>query len=156
MVVVAKIGIRGKGKVRTQSGIYEVRAADDDWYSVSGPAPNVGGRVRYIDERDLLEIVRPDVDLAIQFRPELEHTTFELNRRTYEVGTTDFGEISIREGSRQVVRGHGTTSGVRLLAVDEDLAPLERELAFGFALRLSAQDKDLWDEDHPLLAQWGL
>ena len=156
VVVVAKIGIRGKGKVRTQEGIYEVKAADDGWLTVSGPPPEGPGSVRYLDERDLLEIERRGGTFSIHFRPELEQTRFELNGHVYEVATTDFGHISIAEGSRPVVRGHGTVSGVRLLAVAPDLAPFERELAFGFALRLSAQDKDLWDEDHPLLARWGL
>ena len=156
VVVVAKIGIRGKGRVRTQEGIYDVSPTDDEWFVVSGPPGEGSGRVRYRDEHDLLEIERREVKVSIHFRPELEHTTFELNGHVYEVATTDFGDISIREGSRRVVRGHGTVSGVRLLAVDADLAPVERELAFGFALRLSAQDKDLWDEDHPLLARWGL
>jgi len=156
VVVVAKIGIRGKGKVRTQEGIYDVSPSDDEWFVVSGPPDEGSGRVRYRDEQDLLEIERRDAKLSIHFRPELEHTTFELNGHVYGVATTDFGDISIREGSRPVVRGHGTVSGVRLLAVDADLAPVERELAFGFALCLGAQDKDLWDEDHPLLARWGL
>ena len=156
VVVVAKIGIRGKGKVRTQEGMYDVSPADDEWFVVSGSPGEESGRVRYRDEQDLLEIERRGVELSIHFRPELEHTTFELNGHVYEVATTDFGHISITEGSRPVVRGHGTVSGVRLLAVAADLAPVQRELAFGFALRLSAQDKDLWDEDHPLLARWGL
>ena len=156
MVVVAKIGILGKGKVRTQTGTFEANPGDDNWYTVAGTTSGESGRVRYRDERNLLEIGRPGFDVSIHFRPELERTTFELNGRTYDVGTTDFGEISIKEGARVVVRGHGTISGVRLLAVAPDLAPLERELAFGFALRLGAQDKDLWDEDHPLLARWGL
>lgn len=68
----------------------------------------------------------------------------------------DFGNISIKEGGRPAVRGHTTVSGVRLLVVAPDLEPLERELAFGLALRSSALDKDLWDEDHPLLARFGL
>ncbi len=156
MVVVAKIGIRGKGKVRTQEGVYNVGLADDGWFTVSGPPAEGAGRVRYRDERDMLEIERGDLKLSIHFRPELEHTTFEMNGHMYEVATTDFGNILIREGSRPVVRGHGTVSGVRLLAVAVDLAPIERELAFGFALRLGAQEKDLWDEEHPLLARWGL
>src|SRR2546428_8588419 len=132
VVVIAKIGIRGKGKVRTQEGIYEVKAAGDGWLTVSGPPPEGPGSVRYLDERDLLEIERRGV------------------------ATTDFGHISIAEGSRPVVRGHGTVSGVRGLLRPPGDEPFERELAFGFALRLSAQDKDLWDEDHPLLARWGL
>jgi len=156
VVVVAKIGIRGKGKVRTPEGTYDVKPADDGWFVVSGPPIEGSGRVRYRDERDLLEIDRQGVTLSIHFRPELEHTTFEMSGHVYEMATTDLGNISIQEGSRPAVRGHGTVSGVRLLAVAADLAPLERELAFGFALRLSAQDKDLWDEDHPLLARWGL
>ncbi len=157
VVVVAKVGVLEKnGKVRTPEGTYEVTASDDGWYTVMGPASEASGRVRYDDDRNLLEVEKPGVRLSIHFRPELEHTTFELNRHIYEVATMDFGNISIKEGSRPVVRGHGTVSGVRLLAVAPDLEPLERELAFGLALRSSALDKDLWDEDHPLLARFGL
>ncbi len=156
MVVLAKIGIRGRGKVRTQEGTYDVSRADDGWFAVAGPAAEGSGRVRYHDERNILEIERSGLALSIHFRPELEHTTFELNGHMYEVATTDFGNISIKEGDRAVVRGHGTVTGVRLLAIAPDLVSVERELAFGFALRLGAQDKDLWDEDHPLLARWGL
>ena len=62
----------------------------------------------------------------------------------------DFGEISIKEGDRPVVRGHGTVSGVRLLEVAPEIEALERELAYGLALRSLALDKDLWREDNPL------
>src|SRR5256712_12067243 len=93
VVVVAKIGIRGKGKVRTQEGIYEVKAAGDGWLTVSGPPPEGPGSVRYLDERDLLEIERRGGTFSIHFRPELEQTRFELNGHVYEVATTDFGHI---------------------------------------------------------------
>lgn len=153
VVVVAKIGITEKrGKVRTPEGIYEVNRAADGWYSVAGPVGQEGGRVRYNDDRNLLEIQRPRFSLSIHFRPELEHTTFELNGHVYEVETMDFGNISIKEGGHPVVRGHGTISGVRLIDVAPDFEPLERELAFGLALRSGALDKDLWNEDHPLQA----
>ena len=118
MVVVARIGIsEKKGKVRTPEGIYDVRRVEDGWYTVAGPVVQQPGRVRYNDDRNLLEIERPGLSVSIHFRPELEHTTFELTGHTYEVGTMDFGEISIKEGDRPVVRGHGTVSGVRLLEV---------------------------------------
>ncbi len=157
MVVVAKVGVLGKkGKVRTPEGIYEVGPPEDDWHKVTAPAGQESGRVRYTDERDLLEIERPGTTLSIHFRPELEHTTFELNGHVYQVGTMDFGNISVKEGDRTVVRGHGTLSGVRLLAVAPDLEPLERELAFGLALRAAGLDKELWDEDHRLLARFKL
>lgn len=157
MVVVAKIGISGKkGKVRTPEGIYGVSRTTDDWYTVEGPAGQDPGRVRYNDDRNLLEIERPGFRLSIHFRPELEHTTFELNGHVYEIGTMDFGSISIKDRDLLVVRGHGTVSGVRLLDVAPDFEPLERELAFGLALRSAALDKDLWDEDRPLLQRYGL
>jgi len=153
VVVVAKIGVTGKkGKVRTPEGIYEVSRAKDDWYSVAGPIGLQPGRVRYNDNRNLLEIERSGFSLSIHFRPELEHTTFELNGHAYEVETMDFGNISIREGDHPVVRGHGTISGVRLLEVAPDFEPFERELAFGLALRSGALDRDLWREDNPLRA----
>ena len=151
MVVVARIGIsENRGKVRTPEGIYDVRRDADGWYTVAGPAVQQPGRVRYNDDRNLLEIERPGLSVSIHFRPELEHTTFELTGHTYEVGTMDFGEISIKEGDRPVVRGHGTVSGVRLLEVAPEIEALERELAYGLALRSLALDKDLWREDNPL------
>ncbi len=157
VVVVAKIGLLGeKGKVRTPAGIFGVHPGDDNWYSVEGPVTEGAGRVRYDDERNLLEIQRPGISLSIHFRPELEHTTFELNGHLYEVGTMDFGDITIKEGNLRVVRGHGTISGVRILEVAPELESVERELAFGLALRSAALDKDLWDEDHSMLTRFGL
>ena len=157
MVVVAKIGFLGeKGKVRTPAGIFGVHPGDDNWYTVEGPVTEGAGRVRYDDERNLLEIQRPGISLSIHFRPELEHTTFELNGHLYEIGTMDFGDITIKEGNLRVVRGHGTISGVRILEVAPELESVERELAFGLALRSAALDKDFWDEDHPLWTRFGL
>ncbi|HKW42673.1 MAG TPA: hypothetical protein VJP06_00675 [Thermoplasmata archaeon] len=157
MVVVAKISISANsGKVRTTEGIFQVTLEKDDWYSVAGPVPHEVGQVRYDDDRNSLEIQRPEGRLSIHFKPELEHTTFEWKGHSYQMGTLDFGEISIKEGSRAAVRGHGTVSGVRLLAVAPDLSPIERELAFGLALRSAAIDRDLWREDRPLLSRWKL
>jgi hypothetical protein len=42
-------------------------------------------------------------------------------------------------------------SGVRLLSVAPELLPIERELAFGLAVRGSAVDADYWREDEPFL-----
>ncbi len=157
VVVVAKIGLLGeKGRVRTPAGIFGVHSGDDNWHTVEGPVTEGAGRVRYDDERSLLEIQRPGISLSIHFRPELEHTTFELNGHLYEIGTMDFGDITIKEGNLRVVRGHGTISGVRILEVAPELESVERELAFGLALRSAVLDKDLWDEDHPLWTRFGL
>jgi hypothetical protein len=157
VVVVAKVGIREtKGKVRTPEGIFDVGRPRDGWFTVGAPSGQDPGRVRYTDERDLLEIERSDVSVSIHFKGELEHTTFELHGHTYEVGTMDFGNILIKEGDHPAVRGHGTVSGIRLLAVAPDFEPLERELAFGLALRAADIDRDLWNEDHPMLARFKL
>lgn len=152
MAVIAKVGLlEHGGKVRTEAGIFEVTRAPDGTYLVGGPAAQGSGKVRYDDHRETLEIQRPGVDVSIQFRPELERTTFEFGGRTYEVGTMDFGDISIQEGDRPVVRGHETVSGVRLLSVAPELVAIERELAFGLALRGSSVDEDHWREDQPFL-----
>lgn len=152
MVVIAKVGLlEHRGKVRTPAGIFEVRGLPDGWYEVDGSRPEGPGRVRYDEGRDVLELRRPGIDVSIHFRPELEHTTFELGGHTYEVATMDFGNISIREGPRPVVRGHETVSGVRLLSVAPDLVPVERELAFGLAIRGAAVDEGFWREDEPFL-----
>ena len=150
MTVIAKIGVlEHGGKVRTKDGVFAVHRGPDGSYAVSGPAGEPAGRVRYDDERETLTIERPGFALSIRFRPELEHTRFELAGHTYEVATMDFGNISIKEDARAVVQGHVTVSGVRLLTVAPELVPVERELAFGLALRSSAADEDYWDEDQP-------
>ena len=135
MAIVAKTGILGGGKVRTEDAVCKVRPAGEGWYSIPGRTSGDSGRVRYHGARDILEIERPGVSLSIQFRSELERTTFELDRTVYDVATMDFGHISIREQGRSVVEGRVTPSGVRLESVAPDLQPIERELAFGLALR---------------------
>jgi len=135
VAVVAKTGILGGGRVRTEEGVYGIRQAADGWYSILGRTAGDSGRVRYNGARDILEIQRHGVRLSIQFRSELERTTFELDRTVYDVATMDFGRISIRERGRSVVEGRVTPSGVRLESVAPDLQPIERELAFGLALR---------------------
>jgi hypothetical protein len=148
VAVVAKVGITGKrGKVRTPSGIFDVKPAAGGWYVVGSPPGEESGRVRYDDDRSLLEIEWPKATTSIHFRGEIEHTTFELNGHEYEIATMDFGNILVKEGNLPVVRGHGTISGVRLLEVSPEIEPFERELAFGLALRAAGIDRDLWRED---------
>ena len=147
MAVIAKLGFVEHGKVRTDAGVFAVRPGDDGWYRVAGTTPGEPGRVRYHDERRLLEIESPGLRLSIHFLGETETTTFELGGRTYSIGTMDFGQISVRDGDREVVKGHATVSGVRLDVVDPVFKPIERELAFGLALRSSGIDKDLWRAD---------
>lgn len=152
VAVIAKIGLlERRGKVRTPSGVFEVVREEDSGFTVGGPAAEGPGRVHYDDDRDVLDIQRPGISVSIVFRPELEHTTFDFRGHVYEVGTMDFGDISIREGGRSVVKGHVTISGVRLQSVEPELLPIERELAFGLALRSSSLDEDSWREDQPFL-----
>jgi len=152
VTVVAKVGMREQhGKVRTAEGIVEVQRSPDGTYEVPAPADGQPGRVKYDDEHDVLEIERPGVHLSIQFRGETEHTVFEFGGRTYEVATMDFGAISIKDAGRPAVQGHVTVSGVRLLSVAPDLQPIQRELAFGLALRSDAISKGFWREDEPFL-----
>lgn len=150
VAVVAKIGIREQhGKVRTAEGIVEVRRSPDGWYTVPGSGTEGAGRVKYDDERDVLDIERPGVSLSIRFRGETERTTFEFGGRAYEVATMDFGTILIQAGSHPVVQGHITVSGVRLLSVAPELRSIERELAFGLAVRSDEISKGFWREDEP-------
>ncbi len=152
MAVIAKIGLRERGgKVRTKAGIFPVTRDPDGSYVVTGPAGEPPGRVAYDDNLETLEIRRPGAEVSIRFRPELEPTTFEFGEHTYTVGTMDFGTITIREGTRPVVQGHVTVSGVRLLSVAPELEPIERELAFGLAVRSAEEDEDHWQEDEPFL-----
>ena len=157
MAVIAKLGLLEHGRVRTDAGVFAVRPGDDGWFRIAGTSPEDAGRVRYHDERKLLEIERPDVTLSIHFLGETEKTTFEFAGRTCDIGTMDFGEILIREAGRPVVKGHSTVSGVRLDSVDPAFQPIERELAFGLALRSSGIDRELWRDDvvYPL-RQYGL
>ncbi len=155
MVVVAKVAILEEhGRVRTEEGTFAVRPGDEGWYAVAGKTPDDAGRVRYDAPRGLLEIERPGISVSIQFRPEMEKTIFNLDSHVYEVATMDFGKIDIHEGNRAVVRGHVTVSGVRLVAVESDLKAIERELAFGLALRSSEADKEFWKDDH-IYAHYG-
>ena len=137
----------GHGKVRTDAGVFEVRHGDDGWFTIAGTGSEDSGRVRYHEDHKLLEIERPGVSVSIHFLGETEKTIFQFGGRPYEIGTMDFGEISIHDAGRQAVKGHSTVSGVRLTFVDSDFQPIERELAFGLALRSSAIDKEFWRED---------
>ncbi len=154
MTVIAKLGfLEHHGKVRTQAGIFEARGTPEEGYEIAGPASEGPGRVRYDEDRDVLDIQRPGISVSIHFLPELEQTTFQFGGHAYEIGTMDFGEIAIREGTRLVVVGHETVSGVRLLVVAPEFVPIERELAFGLAVRGNAVDADNWREDEPFLEQ---
>ncbi len=152
MAVIAKIGLLRKGgKVRTKEGVFDVTLNEDGRYVVPGRAGEDPGLVRYDFDRQVLHIERPAVTLEIRFRPELERTTFDYGGHRYEIGTMDFGTILFTEAGRAAIRGHVTISGVRLLSVASDLEPIERELAFGLALRSSALDDLFWQEDQPFL-----
>ncbi len=152
MTVIAKLGLlEHRGKVRTPAGIFEVRGTPEEGYEVDGPASEGRGRVRYDDDRDVLHIQRPGISLSIHFLPARAQTTFQFGGHTYEVGPMDLGGISIKEGTRVAVRGHETVSGVRLLFVAPELVPIERELAFGLAVRGDTVDADNWREDEPFL-----
>ena len=152
VAVIAKVGLlEHRGKVRTKEGVFEAVRGADGWYTVGGPAAEGPGKVRYDDEAERLELQRPGNAVSIHFRGELERTTFEYRGHTYDVATMDFGNILIQEGPRPVVQGHVTVSGARLVRVAPEMLPIERELAFGLALRSSAIDDDYWDESHPFL-----
>ncbi|HYM39860.1 MAG TPA: hypothetical protein VEY12_06925 [Thermoplasmata archaeon] len=154
MAVIAKIGVlEHRGKVRTPEGVFEVGRPVDGWYPVGGPPAEGPGRVRYNPDREVLDIARPGSSLSIAFRPDVERTVFEFRGHRYEVASMDFGNVLIREGSQLVVRGHVTIGGVRLVSVAPDLLPIERELAFGLALRGSALDEDYWRDEH-VLTEW--
>ena len=149
MAVTAKISLlEHRGKVRTQAGVFEVDRGEDGWYTVGGPAAEGAGRVRYDEDHQIIQIERPGISLSIDFDPEPKTTTFEFQGHRYGVGSMDFGNISINEGDRAAVRGHVTISGVRLVSVEPDLVPIERELAFGLALRGGALDEDFWQAEH--------
>lgn len=154
MAVIAKVGLlEHHGKVRTEAGIFEVRGSREEGYEVDGPQAEGPGHVRYDVDRDVLDLQRPGISVRIAFRPELEHTTFTLGGRAYELGGMDLGNIVIKDGAQTAVRGHETVSGVRLLYVAPELVPLERELAFGLAVRGAEVDASNWREDEPFL-EW--
>ena len=151
MAVIAKVGvIEHRGKVRTQEGVFAAEEGSDGWYTVGAPVGVAPGRLRYEPNRQVLTIERPDGDLVIDFQPEPERTVFELGGRRYVVGSMDFGNVLIKDGSRTAVQGHITIGGVRLVTVASEFLPFERELAYGLALRGSVLDSDLWREDHTL------
>ncbi len=149
MAVIAKIGLlEHRGKVRTPAGVFEVNLGEDGWYTVGGPATEGAGRVRYEENRQVIRIERPGIGVSIDFDPEPTKTVFQFRGLAFEVGSMDFGNILIKEGDRPAVRGHVTISGVRLVDVEPDLQPIERELAFGLALRGAALDEDFWHAEH--------
>lgn len=148
MTVVAKIGFRERrGKVRTDAGVFPVERGDAGWFTVAGPAAEGSGRVRYEPNQGILEIERPGLRAVIDFQPEREGTTFTFGGHTYQAGAMNFGTIWIKEAERNVVQGHVTLNGVRLTLVAPEIQPIERELAFGLALRGEALDEDFWRED---------
>lgn len=152
VTVIAKLGIlEHHGKVRTPAGIFEVQGTREEGYEVGGPEAEGPGRVRYDEGGDVLHIQRPGIEVSIHFLPELVATTFQFRGHSYEIGPMDAGNISIKEGITPVVRGHETVSGVRLLFVAPELVPIERELAFGLAVRGDALDAGNWREDEPFL-----
>ncbi len=156
MVVAVRLGLlEHHGKVRTPEGTFEVRRGEDGWFVVPGPASEASGRVRYDEEREVVEIEHGGAQFSIRFAPGSQTTRFELAGHAYDLGRIDFGEITIKEGTRVAARGHATLSGLRLTLVAADLEPLERELAFGLALRSSGLDEEFWREDHPFLEQVG-
>ncbi len=154
MAVVAKIGFRERrGKVRTDAGVFPVERAGEGWFTVGGPAGEGGGRVRYEPNQGILEIERPTVRVVIDFQPEVEGTTFTYGGHTYRAGAMTFGTIWIKEDGRTVVEGHVTLSGVHLTQVAPEFQPIERELAFGLALRGEALAEDSWREDESFFEQ---
>jgi hypothetical protein len=82
-------------------------------------------------ERLLLDNSRGEIE--VKFDPNLG--TFEFDGRTYVIGSMKGGDILVRERDRRVIEGRVTVSGVRLEKVAIDLVPIQRELAFGLALR---------------------
>lgn len=145
MNVVAKLGLlEDRGRVRTDEGTFEVHPSEVDGYVVEAPTGKEPGLVRYDSEYQVLRIDRPEVTLAISFRPEAEHTTFLLNGRSYEVAPMGSGEILFTEEKRPVVRGHLTTSGAHLEFVAREFVPIVRELAFGLALRGAYGEERFW------------
>lgn len=136
MTIVVKLGVlRDRHEVKTDDGDFEVRPSAADGYVVEAPSGEEPGLVRYDEEERVLEIQRPGMSLRIEFGTEQERTFFEFNDHRYEVGTLDFGKVDIAEAGRQAVGGYATVSGVRLEFVAPELRPIERELAFGLALR---------------------
>ncbi|HYM40199.1 MAG TPA: hypothetical protein VEY12_08680 [Thermoplasmata archaeon] len=148
MTVTAKVGsLRNLGKVRTETGTFDVRPAQSGGYVVEGPPGVEPGLVRYDEKRQILEIERPGITLYIDFRPEAERTVFDFNGHHYDVGSMEFGSIVFTEAGRPAVRGNETVSGVRLTLIEPPLDVVERELAFGLALRSAWGDEAFWRQE---------
>ncbi len=136
MAIVVKLGVlRDRHEVKTDDGVFDVRPSAEDGYVVEAPAGEEPGLVRYNEGDRVLDIQRPGVALRIRFGTEQEPTVFDFDNHRYEVGTLDFGKVDIAEAGRQAVGGFATLSGIRLEFVVPELRPIERELAFGLALR---------------------
>lgn len=136
VAIVVKLGVlRNRHEVKTDDGVFGVRPSEAGGYVVEAPPGQDPGVVRYDEKERVLDIQRPGLSLRIRFGTEQERTFFDFDEHHYEVGTLDFGKVDVAEAGRQVVGGYATVSGVRLEFVAPDIRPIERELAFGLALR---------------------
>lgn len=114
--------------VRLERGLFEIGSA-----ALGGPGP-----VRYRGGivTDRIQISRPEGAIDIRFR--LRRIVFDWKGRTYRVGTILGGHIRIMDGSRLAVKGRVTFHGIQLEHVSDELQPVSRELALGFALKVAA------------------
>jgi len=104
-------------------------AAPDGWYTVAGPAVQQPGRVRYNDDRNLLESNYP-VERLDSLSGRMERTTFEL------MDTSTKWDDGLRESQskRATARSSaamGPVSGVRLSKVAPEMRPRTRNCHTG-------------------------
>src|SRR5207249_10249545 len=108
---------------RDRNGSYVIPALGDQGHA----------NVQYLFMRERLELKKARSEVEITFGRNL--ATFEFDARTYQIGSMSKGDNIVRERDRIVIEGRVTVSGVRLQKVSTDLEPIQRELAFGLALR---------------------
>lgn len=133
MVLDAKHGLLGDGRIRLDGKRSRVRRDTGGWYVVEDASSWGDARVLYRDTQDLAAIQWAGAILRIPFHE--GEATFEWDDRPYHIGTMIEGEIHIRQEDRSVVRGHVTVAGLRLEDVATEFLPIIRPLAWALVLR---------------------
>jgi hypothetical protein len=136
--VIVELGwLARAGKIVVEGTKFRVRR-EDGGYRVEGSNPAEHGHVKWDRFRDHAVIASGGWDLDLQFHPGA--TDFVWDHRTYRLGDMIFGSVVLHEAARPVIRGHVTTSGVRLQTEGPDFDPIIREIALVLALHSEALD----------------
>ncbi len=136
MVVDAKHGLLGDGRIRVDGRRSRVTKDSGGWYVVADPSSWGEARVLYNDYADLAVLRWSTTILRVHFKA--GEGAFSWEERSYHIGTMIEGEVRIDQEGRSVVRGHATVSGIHLDTVATELLPIIRPLTWALVLRSEA------------------